>query len=142
MRRYCLSKDYDKAQFPRDEETKEQVEIKLEFNDLEVLHVNDRDFTVTLKMYLGVHWNEPRVISIGSQKDVETPLDLSFLDYVWLPDLEILHLKEIRGYKVLKDLAGIFFLNFLSTRTLSKLIKNHIEIVGSNIHQFYRALDH
>ena len=119
MRRYCLSKDYDKAQFPRDEETKEQVEIKLEFNDLEVLHVNDRDFTVTLKMYLGVHWNEPRVISIGSQKDVETPLDLSFLDHVWLPDLEILHLKEIRGYKVLKDLAGIFFLNFLSTRTLS-----------------------
>lgn len=111
VRKYCLSKDYDKVEFPRDEATKEQVEIKLEFNDLEVLHVNDRDFTVTLKMYLGVHWNEPRVISLDSQKDVETPLDLSFLDHVWLPDLEILHLKEIRRYKILKNLAGNFFRN-------------------------------
>ena len=84
----------------------EPIKIKLEFNDLEVLHVNDKDFTVTLKTYLGVHWNEPRIISIGSQKDVETPLDLSFLDHVWLPDLEILHLKEIKRYKVLKNLAG------------------------------------
>ena len=84
----------------------EPIKIKLEFNDLEVLHVNDKEFTVTLKTYLGVHWNEPRIISIASQKDVETPLDLSFLDHVWLPDLEILHLKEIKGYKVLKSLAG------------------------------------
>ena len=70
----------------------EQIIIKLEFNDLEVLQVNDKDFTITIKTYLGVHWNEPRIISIGSHKDVETPLDLSFMDHVWLPDLEILHL--------------------------------------------------
>ena len=84
----------------------EQIIIKLEFNDLEVLQVNDKDFTITIKTYLGVHWNEPRMIAIDSQKDVETPLDLSFLDHVWLPDLEILHLKEIKGYKVLTSLAG------------------------------------
>ena len=100
-----MPKNYDKNEFPRARLTREQVEIKLEFNDLEVLHVNDKDFTVTLKMYLGVHWNEPRIISLDSQQDVEIPLDLSFLDHVWLPDLEILHLKEIRGYKVLKNLA-------------------------------------
>jgi len=80
--------------------------IKLEFNDLEVLHVNDKDFTVTLKMYLGVHWNEPRIVSLNSQKHSVTPLDLNFLEHVWLPDLEILHLKELKGYKVLKELAG------------------------------------
>ena len=84
----------------------EQIIIKLEFNDLEVLQVNDKDFTITIKTYLGVHWNEPRIISLGPQKDVETPLDLSFMDHVWLPDLEILHLKEIKEYKVLKKLAG------------------------------------
>ena len=102
-----MPKIYDKNEFPRTRLTREQVEIKLEFNDLEVLHVNDKDFTVTLKMYLGVHWNEPRIISLDSKNDVEVPLDLSFLDHVWLPDLDILHLKEIRGYKVLKNLAGM-----------------------------------
>ena len=106
MRKFCLPKDYDKNEFPRNISNIEPIKIKLEFNDLEVLHVNDKDFTVTMNTYLGVHWNEPRIISIGSQKDVETPLDLSFLDHLWLPDLEILHLKEIKRYKVLKYLAG------------------------------------
>ena len=119
MRRYCLPKNYDKNEFPTDESTIQPIEIKLEFNDLEVLHVNDKDFAVTLKMYLGVHWNEPRVISLDSEKDVETPLDLSFLEHVWLPDLEILHLKEIKGYKVLKSLAG----KLLSIHSFVKKLK-------------------
>jgi len=95
VRKFCLPKDYDKNEFPRNISNIEPIKIKLEFNDLEVLHVNDKDFTVTLKTYLGVHWNEPRIISIASQKDVETPLDLSFLDHVWLPDLEILHMTQL-----------------------------------------------
>ena len=106
MKKFCLPKEYDKNEFPRDISNTEPIKIRLEFNDLEVLHVNDKDFTVTLKMYLGVHWNEPRIIAIDSQKDAEIPVDLSFLDHVWLPDLEILHLKEIKGYKVLTSLAG------------------------------------
>ena len=106
MKNFCLPKDYDKNEFPRDNSTAEPIDIKLEFNDLEVLHVNDKDFTVTLKMYLGVHWNEPRIVSLNSQKHSVTPLDLNFLEHVWLPDLEILHLKELKGYKVLKELAG------------------------------------
>lgn len=73
-----MPKDYDKNEFPRDISDTEPIKIRLEFNDLEVLHVNDKDFTVTLKMYLGVHWNEPRIIAIDSQKDAEIPVDLSF----------------------------------------------------------------
>ena len=81
MKNFCLSKDYDKNVFPRDNSTAEPIDIKLEFNDLEVLHVNDKDFTVTLKMYLGAHWNEPRIISLGSEKNKQTPLDLKFLEH-------------------------------------------------------------
>ena len=106
VKNFCLAKNYDKNEFPRDNSSTEPIEIKLEFDDLEVLHVNDKDFTVTLKMYLGVHWNESRIVSLDSKKHPKTPLDLNFLEHVWLPDLEILHLKELKGYKVLKELAG------------------------------------
>ena len=101
-----MAKDYDRNEFPRDNSSNEPIEIKLEFDDLEVLHVNDKDFTVTLKMYLGAHWNEPRIISLGSEKNKQTPLDLKFLEHVWSPDLEILHWKEIKGLKGIKGLAG------------------------------------
>ena len=52
MKNFCLSKDYDKNEFPRDNSTAEPIDIKLEFNDLEVLHVNDKDFTVTAPCHL------------------------------------------------------------------------------------------
>ena len=106
MKNFCLSKDYDKNVFPRDNSTAKPIDIKLEFNDLEVLHVNDKDFTVTLKMYLGVHWDEPRMISLDAEKNEKTPVDLKFLEHVWSPDLEILHWKEMKGLKGTKESAG------------------------------------
>ena len=87
------------------------VEVNLEFNNLEILAVNDIDFTVTLRVNLGIHWNEPRIIAFDSGSDttdVKTPLDLNFLHHLWLPDLEILYLKQIKDYSILKKLAGIY----------------------------------
>ena len=103
--KYCLPNDYDPGEVPRDKLTNEALTVKLEFNNLDILVVNDIDFTVTFRVNMGAHWNEPRIIAPNSTTDI-TPLDLKLLDHLWLPDLEILHLKHIQDYHILKKLAG------------------------------------
>ena len=84
------------------------LEVTLEFSDVDILEVSDLKHTLTMLMYMGVHWNEPRLISpneLGKQNKV--PLDLQFLEHLWLPDLDIYNVKHIKDFKVLKKLAGI-----------------------------------
>ena len=64
--------------------------------------------SVTMKIHLGVHWTEPRLIfPHGSEELSKVPLDLQFLDYLWLPDIDIYNIKAIQEFSVLKRLAGI-----------------------------------
>ena len=100
---------YDVRELPKHKLRNAPIDVKLEFNDLEILVVNDIDFTITLRVNLGIHWNEPRIIALDTvtdDTDVKTPLDIKFLDHLWLPDLEILYLKQIKDYHVLTKLAG------------------------------------
>lgn len=115
---YCLPKDYEQGQFPRDESNIEPITVKLEFNNVEILVINDIDFTVTFRMNMGAHWNEPRMIAPDFNVDL-TPLDLKFLEHLWLPDLEILHLKHIRDYRILKKLAGYTICLILTMRHIA-----------------------
>ena len=88
------------------------LEVTLEFSDVDILEVSDLKHTLTMLMYMGVHWNEPRLISpndLGKQNKV--PLDLQFLEHLWLPDLDIYNVKHIKDFKVLKKLAGITQVN-------------------------------
>ena len=82
------------------------MEVTLIFMDFEILAVNDADFTVTFRGYIRISWNDPRIIGPNSTKELKTPLDLEFLKYLWKPDLEVLHLKQIRTFKFLKKLEG------------------------------------
>ena len=44
-------------------------------------------------------------------KQHKVPLDLQFLEHLWLPDLDIYNVKHIKDFKVLKKLAGITQIN-------------------------------
>ena len=101
-----MPNDYSHGDFPKDAPSNEPVEVTLQFNNLEVLVVNDVDFTITIKMFLGIHWREPRLVSPTSTSILKIPLDLKLLDYLWLPDLEVLNLKECSDFHILKKLAG------------------------------------
>ena len=81
--------------------------VTLEFSDVDILEISDLKHTVTMVMHLGVHWREPRLVcphNISKQNKV--PLDLQFLDHLWLPDLEIYNIKQIQEFSILKKLAG------------------------------------
>ena len=70
---------------------------------VDLLVVDDIRHTVTMKMYFGVHWRETRLISTTNISAVDKiPLDLQLLDYLWLPDLDIYHVKQIEEFDVLK----------------------------------------
>ena len=85
------------------------MEITIEFTNVELLVVDEISHTVTMRMYLGIHWEEPRLICISNNTENDkTPLDLQLLDHLWLPDLDIYHVKQINEFKVLKKLAGKF----------------------------------
>ena len=103
---FCLPNNYSQSTIPKEGVSTDPAKITIEFSSLEVLVVNDIDFTVTLRGYLGIHWREPRLIGPGFSDEVNVPLDLKFLDYLWLPDLEILYIKEISDYYILNKLAG------------------------------------
>ena len=97
---------------PRIEYSKKNIPMKIviEFTDVEVLEVDDIKQTVTIKMHLGVHWNDPRLESIdkGSIENQKLiSIDIRMLDHLWIPDIEIWNLKDIRHFRVTKMLAGV-----------------------------------
>ena len=100
--------------------------------------ISDKDFSVTLNAFFVVRWKEDRLIidedrmedALASSYDIEAwiPVDVSFIRWlrhkrcqttsrlptslsfreVWLPDTEILNLKEFKTLRVLSNLEGLW----------------------------------
>ena len=95
---------------PQHEKNSTVMKIIVEFTDVEVLEVNDIMQTVTMKMHLGVHWNEPRLQSLENVTlEKQLSIDIGMINHLWIPDLEIWNLKDIRHFRVTKLLAGTSF---------------------------------
>ena len=71
------------------------------------------DFTVSIQMYLGVRWREPRISRTTNRnithfgEDSFTALDTKFVRHLWVPDVYVYNMKY--GSRVLKDLDGRLF---------------------------------
>lgn len=60
-------------------------------------------------MYFTVIWSEPRFITNKTvDKDTYTPIDLNFLNHLWVPNIFIYDLQSFAAMSVLKKLAGVF----------------------------------
>ena len=76
---------------------------------LQIVDINDVDFTVTFSMYLFVKWMEPRLQRNGTtsgSENQETPVDLKFLDKLWVPDVYFYDLKRLEDHMFLTKFAG------------------------------------
>ena len=110
---FCLPHDYSSSTIPKDGieisglAKKSTIEVTLEYTDVDILEVSDLKHTIKMVMYLGVHWKEPRLVCPqGKRKSNKIPLDIQFLDHLWIPDLDIYNIKEIQEFKLLKKFAG------------------------------------
>ena len=100
---YCLPDNYDRLDKPYNDRP---VEVKVDLDVTQILDINDVEFTLSLSMYFGVRWEEPRLISNASSNETYVAADISFFDQLWVPDVYIYNLKNIKKYKIFTDFAG------------------------------------
>ena len=82
----------------------------------EVSNVNDKAQSISISMYFGITWFEPRLKINGSAEDWNEakmgPLDEvnvspETLKYLWYPELEIYGLEKFTLHRVLKEMSGV-----------------------------------
>ena len=102
-----LPGNYSRMTAPKNNESNDPIEVTLRITHLDILEVNDIKFTIKLQMYLGIEWEEPRIMQMESkEKKKDVPLDIEQLDNLWIPDLDIYNLSKIENFKVVRNLAG------------------------------------
>ena len=105
---FYLPKNYSRIHSPNYHNSGNPLEVTLLIQELDIVEVNYIDYTMTLKLVLGVRWEEKRVIHRGSSdRNALIPLDLILTRKLWSPDLDVYQLKTMIEYECLKkDLAG------------------------------------
>ena len=59
-------------------------------------------------MYLGVKWEDKRILNINKTMEDLQGVGFPFLSYLWQPDIEIHHLKKIEEPKIMGEfVAGL-----------------------------------
>jgi len=75
---------------------------------LEIFEISDKESSITLSMYLGVKWEDKRILNINKTMEDLQGVGFPFLSYLWQPDIEIHHVREVREPKVMGQfLAGL-----------------------------------
>ena len=60
-------------------------------------------------MYFTVIWEDPRLITnMSVEEGAFTPIDLNFLNHMWVPNIFIYDLRYFKSLNVLKKLAGVY----------------------------------
>ena len=102
---YCLPIDYDKLEVPFNDVG--AVDVSVDLDVLQILEIDDIKFTVSFSMYFGVRWQEKRFF--GPDPPVDNPyvpIDIGFVNNLWVPDVYIYHLKTIEVLNIFIPFAG------------------------------------
>ena len=110
---FCLLTDYKKDFRPDTESDPQDIFVHLNIDD--IIDVNDYDTTVTLILTLSIGWKEPRLQILPNssdwiiEDDGETWVKLNpqWLQYLWIPDMDILNMKEFKTKMVFNKLASL-----------------------------------
>ena len=70
--------------------------------------ISDTESSITLSMYLGVKWEDSRIINRHTILEDLQGVDFQLLSHLWQPDIEIHHIRRVSEPKVMgKFLAGL-----------------------------------
>jgi len=111
----CIPQNYSKFDLPN--ETQTTVSVGIDIKDIP--KIDDKEFSVTLNAFFLVRWTDTRLVIdqqrideiLGPEVGAEAewiPVDVSFIKEFWLPDAEILNLKEFKTLDVLSKLEGLW----------------------------------
>ena len=81
-----------------------QNNVSIETDIMDIMDVNDKEFSVTLSMYFSVKWDEPRFETNNTVgEDQWTPIDLQFMNQLWVPNIFIYDLRRLKDISTLKN---------------------------------------
>ena len=110
-RQICLPNNYSKTRIPKYEYSDNPVEIVVTFSSIKIIEINDNKLTVTLQLAPTIYWIDPRIILLNvSEEENSIPVDVTWVEYFWFPDIYVYELKKLHKYKVLEgdaDSAGM-----------------------------------
>ena len=66
-----------------------------------VSQISDKESSITLSMYLGVKWEDSRITNMKLTMEDLQGVRFPFLSYLWQPDIEIHHVRNIKEMKVM-----------------------------------------
>ena len=89
---FCLPNDYNKNQRPQmGLHNNESLNVQVKFRVEQITAVEDKDFKISLLMYLSLYWEEPRLKYIlannKSKKPEDLPLNMEWANKLWTPDV-------------------------------------------------------
>ena len=113
---YCLPFGYNKMEAPFKD--LEPLEIDIQVDVLQIHEIDDIAFTVSLSLNLIVSWRDFRITGPTPDDPQEIiPIDVRFVQNLWLPDFYIYDMKEIVPKKFNIPFAGntlnLLFLNLV-----------------------------
>ena len=120
----CIPSGYDKTEKPKlDYEQNYLVnftnEIMVDFENILILGINEKESTISLKLSLSLWWKEPRLtISSNATKDEIDCLNTNvsgislpkeFTNDLWLPDAYIEYVLKITKFNLIHDYQTFYF---------------------------------
>ncbi|TRY74854.1 hypothetical protein TCAL_00537 [Tigriopus californicus] len=117
---WCLPRDYnqEKHPFTYSHLTNKSLPWRYDFKFVveEISNVNDKAQTMSISMYFGVSWLDPRLqinatakewteVKTGPKNEVNVSPES--LRYIWYPELEIYGLERFGRQRVLKEMSGV-----------------------------------
>jgi len=106
---FCITDEYEKLELPP-VTNGSTVHVVITPHILEIFEINDKESSITLSMYLGVKWEDSRIKNMNAISAIDDlqGVGFPFLSYLWQPDIEIHHVREVREPKVMGQfLAGL-----------------------------------
>jgi len=117
---WCLPKDYNREKHPFSYSYMINKSLPWDYDFKfvveEISNVNDKAQTMSISMYFGVSWLDPRLNINDSAtewraektgpKD-EVNVSPESLKYIWYPELEIYGLEKFGRQRVLKEMSGV-----------------------------------
>ena len=100
---FCLPDSYDKDDDP-DSNPDQPLDIYIHLVIEDIIQINDYDTTITLKLTIFIGWIDNRIEILSNSSDwvIEdgeetwTKLNPKWIKYLWMPDIEILNMKELK----------------------------------------------
>ena len=86
------------------------------FSVLELVEIKESAQTLVMEMYFTIQWEEPRLVieaNHSAWEDVHTGQvgevreDVSLVESLWLPTLEVMGLKDVDTNKVTTEMGGL-----------------------------------